>query len=584
MGFPHSTLPQQSPSASPTSTLRTPTASCARQIRRILLSAAILSLLFFSYASAWSNGDFSAMKDGPVKEARGGSRRSLRSWGAGLAKLDNAYSFFRPSQSLQYPSPSPPPSPPPSSSNASSITPTCRRTLLYRFAGSHGFASEYLIFLRIALLAKRYNYALFTDDSKWNYGRWNDYFLSIENTCTAPRDLHTLSRTQIAPHARDPPLSKLSSSSPPFWTGASHVVWNARKLTYLDDLFLALYVNERDLQRMHDVDIMQQKPLARPLDPVNTVPAVFETAFGHMSQEALRLWKINADMHGLVQKAEQNMSWTPEVDKRIVIAAHVRLGDKSIELANYGPHKFSRPPSTLRKLYNAWRKHYNAWRKRYNKAKLLLSSSDSTRTSLEPAKKRHPAQIDDEPVISDESVDAYMAACVAAAENAGASLFSAAASLSEERLDAGPHKPLLVLMSDDSTGKGLEKFLKHIHAKKFEVVPGIPPDAESTTLPIDSAPNDPEAPLIPLPLTNPKIKKPGFSETTFNSLSAASRISLTRTFLRDLTILSRRADGLVFTGSSNVGRLMSLLAGFEKMQRGSLRSTDVRWFPTVRYQ
>ena len=51
---------------------------------------------------------------------------------------------------------------------------TCDRTLLYTFAGSHGLASEYLIFLRIAMLARHYGYALFIDDSRWNYGRWTE--------------------------------------------------------------------------------------------------------------------------------------------------------------------------------------------------------------------------------------------------------------------------------------------------------------------------------------------------------------------------------------------------------------------------
>lgn len=51
---------------------------------------------------------------------------------------------------------------------------TCSRTLLYRFAGSHGFASEFLIFLRVALLAEQYNYTLFVDDTRWNYGSWEE--------------------------------------------------------------------------------------------------------------------------------------------------------------------------------------------------------------------------------------------------------------------------------------------------------------------------------------------------------------------------------------------------------------------------
>ena len=52
--------------------------------------------------------------------------------------------------------------------------PACDRTLVYQFAGAHGFASEYLIFLRVALLARVYNYTLFIDDSRWNYGRWSE--------------------------------------------------------------------------------------------------------------------------------------------------------------------------------------------------------------------------------------------------------------------------------------------------------------------------------------------------------------------------------------------------------------------------
>lgn len=52
--------------------------------------------------------------------------------------------------------------------------PECSRTLLYRFAGAHGFASEYLIFLRVVLLAKHFRYEVIIDDSQWNYGRWTE--------------------------------------------------------------------------------------------------------------------------------------------------------------------------------------------------------------------------------------------------------------------------------------------------------------------------------------------------------------------------------------------------------------------------
>jgi hypothetical protein len=46
--------------------------------------------------------------------------------------------------------------------------------------------------------------------------------------------------------------------------------------------------------------------------------------------------------------------------------------------------------------------------------------------------------------------------------------------------------------------------------------------------------------------------------------------------LRDLTLLGERADALVFTASSNVGRVLALLGGLEKAKAGWDRSCDQR--------
>lgn len=55
-----------------------------------------------------------------------------------------------------------------------SEAPPCEKTLLYRFAGAHGFASEFLIFLRVFLLARYFGFEVIIDDSSWNYGRWTE--------------------------------------------------------------------------------------------------------------------------------------------------------------------------------------------------------------------------------------------------------------------------------------------------------------------------------------------------------------------------------------------------------------------------
>ncbi|BGP15198.1 hypothetical protein JCM10213v2_003157 [Rhodosporidiobolus nylandii] len=75
----------------------------------------------------------------------------------------------------------------------------------------------------------------------------------------------------------------------------------------------------------------------------------------------------------------------------------------------------------------------------------------------------------------------------------------------------------------------------------------------------------------------------GFRVHEFAKLPLTQRITLTKQFLRDLTLLASLSDALVFTGSSNVGRLLAVLGGVEKAAAGRDLSADVRWFPTARY-
>ncbi|GAA5906559.1 hypothetical protein JCM5296_000289 [Sporobolomyces johnsonii] len=78
----------------------------------------------------------------------------------------------------------------------------------------------------------------------------------------------------------------------------------------------------------------------------------------------------------------------------------------------------------------------------------------------------------------------------------------------------------------------------------------------------------------------------GFNENAFNALPLSTRIAQTRLFVRDVTVLTTRADALVITGSSNVGRLMALLMGERAREGrggGRVRSLDTRWFPTARF-
>ncbi|GAA5837929.1 hypothetical protein JCM9279_004071 [Rhodotorula babjevae] len=75
----------------------------------------------------------------------------------------------------------------------------------------------------------------------------------------------------------------------------------------------------------------------------------------------------------------------------------------------------------------------------------------------------------------------------------------------------------------------------------------------------------------------------GFDAHVFHEAPLEQRIALTRPFLRDLTLLARESDALVVSQASNVGRLLTLLAGEDVVRSGGVHSVDVRWFPTAYY-
>lgn len=109
-------------------------------------------------------------------------------------------------------------------------------------------------------------------------------------------------RRQIKAHKDDPPLKQIHEN-PPSWTKSDHVIWSTRHLDYLDALLLAASVDQRDLERLHDDDILQFPPI-RPLSANATVPEVFEEVFRKMSLEAQGLWILNAQMSSLVSEVQ----------------------------------------------------------------------------------------------------------------------------------------------------------------------------------------------------------------------------------------------------------------------------------------
>ncbi|KAH9822407.1 hypothetical protein DFH28DRAFT_452612 [Melampsora americana] len=59
----------------------------------------------------------------------------------------------------------------------------CRRTFTFQFGEGDSVISDLTHYARAAALARRLNYRVLIDDSKWKYGRLNDYFEMPEPEC-----------------------------------------------------------------------------------------------------------------------------------------------------------------------------------------------------------------------------------------------------------------------------------------------------------------------------------------------------------------------------------------------------------------
>ncbi|GAA5968808.1 hypothetical protein JCM11641_000739 [Rhodosporidiobolus odoratus] len=83
--------------------------------------------------------------------------------------------------------------------------------------------------------------------------------------------------------------------------------------------------------------------------------------------------------------------------------------------------------------------------------------------------------------------------------------------------------------------------------------------------------------------TEEEAESGGFDSHVFGKAPLSERISATLPFIRDLTFLGRYSSSLILTESSNVGGLLTLLAGSEKVLARRVISADVRWFPNAYY-
>ncbi|GAA5849454.1 hypothetical protein JCM3766R1_003288 [Sporobolomyces carnicolor] len=418
-----------------------------------------------------------------------------------------------------------------------------------------------------------------------------------------------------------------------------------RDMDGLDQTVLKLFANSTSIDELHRSDSERLRAADEEaffarlggLDERETLPSAFENAFERLSDQAKRVWRLNGQVQAMVDALDVKLELPSRAsaeretrDRRagdLVIGVHVRLGDKYLEKDRIGPSQGQAGDSdpAVESTVSPYSASYTADPgldvstvlnyfaaaiKSVNHLLGLPSSVDSA-----PFASTATGQVDYLMTLSDGWYARQGEVDVEVAE-----------------------KPTMLLMSDDQGA--VDKFKQHPLARRFRIVGTSgedtgPIDGQSRQTATErdetrmlkvvvtsrdrsvkreanrgvvvvaqrefvqskasgqrrdghdglgrgrsqrhgkiahqALPKKPQGPVIP----------PGFNEVTFNSLPLSDRIDQSRRFVRDVTFVSTRSDALVMTGSSNVGRLMSLLMG--EKSKGNVRSLDTRWFPTAKF-
>lgn len=251
-----------------------------------------------------------------------------------------------------------------------------------------------------------------------------------------------------------------------------------------------------------------------------------------------------------------------------------RLGDKALELHKFGPGALPKSRKTLQQLYDLWDKRMgtkNQYKRSVYGHPLGAASIPELPSS---SMHRHLAGSQNSPnkLSSVANQDAYVVAAQGLADE-----------VSKRRSDHDlrTDTPLLLVISDDASGAGLGGIIHHKAIAAFRLFVGL----DSLVLGEEVKADGQQGIATSYSTSVPEVPSlQGFYEGEFNASPMPQRVANTRLFLRDLTAAARLADGLVLTGSSNVGRLLALLNAQSRNPDKLFRSVDVRWFPTSRYQ
>ncbi|GAA5830810.1 hypothetical protein JCM11251_001082 [Rhodosporidiobolus azoricus] len=395
-------------------------------------------------------------------------------------------------------------------------------------------------------------------------------------------------------------------ASPPKWTEEAHVRDGADN-AYLSSLFLSLSLhpslfpslsssrnaslpsNLAALRSLQQSEVLSYPP-PLPLPSSSTVPLELQGAYEMQEEVVRKWWKLKPEEDAQVVALGE---W---VEGRKVIGVHLRLGDKCLESASpkYSPLRFANA-SQLASLGVTGRGS-NCQASRDDEGEMTQEEGDVYGRAVA----RSLASLADSPTprAREDGDVASLSTLVVVMSDSPTALLSLrsawARSADPEVQDLVAREGATAVSSDDGAaeeeeeeeGEGrFEMVQLGDVAKEMELrfeVEG----AEAEGLGEGDGETSGEEKIKDVERRRVRMVKrlrSGFSAAGFRDSPLPLRIAQTRSFIRDLTFLARYSSALVLTESSNVGRLLTLLAGRDLVNDGKVISTDVRWFPNAYY-
>lgn len=436
--------------------------------------------------------------------------------------------------------------------------PVCKRVMLFKFQGTHGFSAEVLHYLRAGVVAQKLGYTLLADDSEWNYGALSSYFLPRLVYCRPPSDWFS---TDLA--------VRFGSRR---WQGKDRV-WVSREMQQEVDEWIRDEMLEPSV-----VDELRARQFNRVLPEGETLPAAFQDVYADFRAVLKEVWRPNPQLTTLIRKQRLELGLGGGALRHRknspTFGGNRRAGAASPDASQSGREEEEDPEWEYGVAERSDRGpvvgvHLAGRQQRFDLTAYGL-------TGAIPG---------DLAVVLEGAADA-------ARRLTHSSVQAPGYSRTRPNLFPSTSTPTLVALTSNETLFSL--LTSSAPADQFNVVRTSPAPYDELRPFNDILRLEVTADLLPPKGHAASILREWDQKIWNSDVPRELQILLTRYFVRDLIVLSQHADAFVVSGASPTGRLALLLAGEDGAvgprdlnggsYGGRVRSVDGYWVPTARAQ